>query len=108
MTAADLLALEGTSVCAGTDVGSVRLARIRQPYLRARQFVFIAVLLNWWSKFACSLDVPPACQKRLCLLRGTKRHPSRSSLHCRHTGGRPPAENTFWTADWKPLRSFRW
>src|SRR5437588_4088838 len=76
MTAADLPGLVGSRVCAGADiVVSVKLASITQPYLTAGQFVFIAVLLNWWSRFACSLGVPPACQKRLFLLRGTKRRP---------------------------------
>src|SRR5882724_4140909 len=46
------------------------LARIRQPFRRAGQFVIIAVLLQW-SKFFYSLGARQVCRTRLCLLHGT-------------------------------------
>ena len=61
---------------AGIDpLATVKLAKSREPYFTPGQFVFIAVLLNWWSKFACSLGVPPACRRHLFLLHGKKRRP---------------------------------
>src|SRR5947199_249297 len=60
MTAAGLLALEGISDCDGTEAGSDRLERIRQPYLSAGHFVFLDVRLHWSRELVCSLGVPRA------------------------------------------------
>src|SRR6266436_217534 len=85
---------------------STALERIRQPHRKAGQFVFIAVLLHW-SKFSCSLGVPPVYQTHLSRFHGTKRRPSQSFPRVRHTTGRLHGGNRSAIAGWLPPRSCR-
>src|SRR5262249_22304672 len=75
----------------GSGVKST-LARIRQPFRRAGQFVIIAVLLLW-SKFFYSHCARLAYRTRLYLLHGTSRHPWKSFPPHRHKADHPRAEN---------------
>src|SRR5690348_13999633 len=98
----------GSCVCAaaGHAPAAATLARIRQPFRRAGQLVFIAVLLHS-SKFSCSLRVPAVSQMRLSLPRGRSRCPWQSCPLCRRIVDRLRAESRFGIADWSLPRSSR-
>src|SRR5208337_1155053 len=78
---------------------SSTLVSIRQPHLKARQFVVIAVLLHW-SRFSYSLAAQSVSRMRLSRSRGTTHHPKLSCPLFRRTTGRLPAENRSLLADW--------
>src|ERR1043166_4772804 len=107
ITAAFAVAAAEFCDCARTGaVLHAKLARIRQPFRRAGQFVFIAVLLHS-CKVSYLLPARQACRTHPCLLHGRSRLPSKSFPLSRHTAGRPRARNTFFVGDSPPPRSFR-
>src|SRR5258708_27136310 len=107
ITAAVAVAPANSCDCASTGaVPHARLARIRQPFRRAGQFVFIAVLLHS-CKVSCLLPARQACRTRPCLLHGRSRLPSKSFPPSRHTTDRPRARSRYAVAGWRRRRSFR-